>query len=98
VFKAGVGYQNFPTGADDYQFSLQDKFTSDIQAIPYSQWTETNSGINSSLICDSNQHSQQYKQQFGCVMLYDGLDAESIKAQNELRFGTDGVIIIKAKC
>ena len=97
MFKAGVGYQNFPTGVDDYQFSLQDKFTSDIQAIPYSQWTETNSGINSSLICDSNQHSQQYKQQFGCVILYDGLDAESIKAQNELRFGTDGVINYQSK-
>ena len=97
MFKAGVGYQNFPTGVDDYQFSLQDKFTSDIQAIPYSQWTETNSDINSSLICDSNQHSQQYKQQFGCVMLYDGLDAESIKAQNELRFGTDGVINYQSK-
>ena len=97
MFKAGVGYQNFPTGVDDYQFSLQDKFTSDIQAIPYSQWTETNSDINSSLICDSNQHSQQYKQQFGCVILYDGLDAESIKAQNELRFGTDGVINYQSK-
>jgi hypothetical protein len=97
VFNAGVGYQNFPTGADDYQFSLQDKFTSDIQAIPYSQWTETNSGINSSLICDSNQHNQQYKKQFGCVMLYDGLDAEEIKRQNALKFGTDGVIHYQSK-
>ena len=90
VYKLGVGYQNFDFGSK--QYSLNDKFTPDIQAIPYSQWTETNSGINSSLICDSNQHSQQYKKQFGCVMLYDGLDAESIKAQNALRFGTDGVI------
>ena len=97
VFKAGVGYQNFPTGADDYQFSLQDVYTRDIQAIPYSQWTETNNGINKSLICDSNQHSQQYKQQFGCVMLYDGLDEESIRAQNALRFGTDGVIHYQSK-
>ena len=97
VFKAGVGYQNFPTGADDYQFSLQDVYTRDIQAIPYSQWTETNNGINKSLICDSNQHSQQYKQQFGCVMLYDGLDAEEIKRQNEIRFGTDGKIEYKSK-
>ena len=90
VYALGVGYQNFDFGGK--QYSLQDKFTPDIQAIPYSQWTETNSGINSSLICDSNAHSQQYKKQFGCVLLYDGLDAESIKAQNELRFGTDGVI------
>ena len=90
VFDASVGYQNFVFGGK--QYSLQDKFTPDIQAIPYSQWTETNSGINSSLICDSNAHSQQYKIQFGCLILYDGLDAESIKAQNELRFGTDGVM------
>jgi len=26
------------------------------------------------------------------VVLYGGLDAESIKSQNELRFGTDGLI------
>ena len=90
VYKLGVGYQNFVFGGK--QYSLADKFTPEIQAIPYSQWTETNSGINKSLICDSNAHSQQYKQQFGCLILYDGLDAESIKAQNELRFGTDGVM------
>jgi len=90
VYNLGVGYQNFDFGSK--QYSLHDKFTPDIQAIPFSQWTETNSGINKSLICDSNAHSQQYKQQFGCVLLYDGLDAESIKAQNELRFGTDGKI------
>ena len=90
VYKLGVGYQNFDFGSK--QYSLNDKFTPDIQAIPYSQWTETNSGINSSLICDSNAHSQQYKKQFGCLILYDGLDAESIKSQNELRFGTDGVM------
>ena len=97
VFKASVGYQNMITGEDDIQYSLHQKFTSDIQSIPYSQWTETNSGINSSLICDSNQHSQQYKKQFGCVMLYDGLDAEEIKRQNEIRFGTDGKIEYKSK-
>ena len=89
VYKLSIGYENFE---HTKQFSLADKFTPDIQAIPYSQWTETNSGINKSLICDSNAHSQQYKIQFGCLILYDGLDAESIKAQNELRFGTDGVM------
>ena len=89
VYKLSIGYENFE---HTKQFSLADKFTPDIQAIPFSQWTETNSGINKSLICDSNAHSQQYKIQFGCLILYDGLDAESIKAQNELRFGTDGVM------
>tara|TARA_R110000796_G_scaffold50451_7_gene119302 strand:+ start:940 stop:1941 length:1002 start_codon:yes stop_codon:yes gene_type:complete len=92
IFKAGVGYQNFPTGADDYQFSLQDKYTPDIQAVDYDTLLATDSGINKSLICDSNQHSQQYKKQFGCLMLYDGMDAESIKLENEKRFGTDGKI------
>ena len=92
IFKAGVGYQNFPTGADDYQFSLQDKYTPDIQAVDYDTLLATDSSINKSLICDSNQHSQQYKKQFGCLMLYDGMDAESIKLENEKRFGTDGKI------
>ena len=96
IFKAGVGYQNFPTGADDYQFSLQDKYTPDIQAVDYDTLLATDSGINKSLICDSNQHSQQYKKQFGCLMLYDGMDAESIKLENEKRFGTDGKIEYKS--
>ena len=43
-----------------------------------------------SLICDSNQHHAHYKEQFGCKVLYDGIDEETIKSQNELRFGTDG--------
>ena len=92
VYDLSIGYQNFATGENDHQFSLMDIYTPDVQAIPYDKWTATNDGINKSLICDSNQHSQQYKKQFGCVMLYDGLDAESIKLQNEKRFGTDGLI------
>tara|TARA_R110000803_G_scaffold205981_1_gene272973 strand:- start:890 stop:1870 length:981 start_codon:yes stop_codon:yes gene_type:complete len=95
VYKISVGYQNFDFGSK--QYSLNDKFTSDIQAIPYDKWTATNDDINKSLICDNNAHNQQYKQQFGCVMLYDGLDEESIRAQNEIRFGTDGVIGYKNK-
>jgi hypothetical protein len=92
VFKAGVGYQNFPTGDDDYQFSLQDKYTSDIQAVNYDKLSATSNAVDTSLICDSNQHSKQYKKQFGCLILYDGLSAEEIKRQNEIRFGTDGKI------
>ena len=90
VFKLGIGYQNFDfTGS---KFSLQDKFTPDIQAVNYDNLLATSNAIDSSLICDSNQHSQQYKKQFGCMVLYDGLDEESIRAQNALRFGTDGII------
>jgi len=92
VYELSVGYENMLTGEDDYQFSLQDKYTPDIKAVNYDNLLATSNAVNSSLICDSNQHSQQYKKQFGCLMLYDGLDAESIKAQNELRFGTDGKI------
>ena len=74
------------------QFSLADKFTPDVKAVNYDNLLATSNAINTSLICDSNQHSQQYKKQFGCLILYDGLDAEEIKRQNELRFGTDGKI------
>ena len=31
------------------------------------------------------------------MILYDGLDAEAIKAQNELRFGTSGTIEYKSQ-
>ena len=88
----GAGYQNMLTGDDDYQFSLQDKFTSDIQAVNYDSLLATSNAVNSSLICDSNQHSQQYKEQFGCEVLYDGKTTEQIRLENELRFGTDGMI------
>ena len=88
VYKLGVGYQNFDFGSK--QYSLNDKFTPDIQAVNYDSLLATSNAVNTSLICDSNQHSQQYKQQFGCVVLYDGLDEESIRAQNAIRFGTDG--------
>ena len=90
VYKLSVGYQNFDFGSK--QYSLNDKFTPDIQAVNYDNLLATSNSIDSSLICDSNQHSQQYKQQFGCMILYDGLDAEEIKRQNEVRFGTDGKI------
>jgi len=88
----GAGYQNMLTGDDDYQFSLQDKFTSDIQAVNYDSLLATSNAVNSSLICDSNQHSQQYKEQFGCEVLYDGKTTEQIRLENELRFGTNGMI------
>ena len=88
----GAGYQNMLTGEDDYQFSLQDKFTSDIQAVNYDSLLATSNAVNSSLICDSNQHSQQYKEQFGCEVLYDGKTTEQIRLENELRFGINGMI------
>ena len=97
VFKLAVGYENFLTGNDDYQFSLQDKFTKDIQAVNYDKLHSTTRDIDRSLICDSNQHSQQYKTQFGCKVLYNGIDEETIKAQNELRFGIDGKMNYKSQ-
>ena len=90
VYKLSVGYQNFVFGGK--QYSLADKFTPDIQAVNYDSIVATSNAVNSSLICDSNAHSQQYKEQFGCMVLYDGLSAEEIKRQNETRFGTDGKI------
>jgi hypothetical protein len=97
VFKAGVGYQNFPTGADDYQFSLQDVYTSDVQAVNFADHTSTHRNINQALICDNNQFADTHKVQFGCEVLYDGKTAEQIKLENELRFGTDGVIEYKSQ-
>ena len=88
----GEGYSNMPTGDDDYQFSLADLYTEDVQAINFDDHTATHRNVNQALICDDGQHSDVYKAQFGCVILYDGKTAEQIKAENELRFGTDGKI------
>ena len=90
VYELSVGYQNFDFGGK--QYSLQDTYTKDVQAVNYDDLLATTNAVDSSLICDSNQHSQQYKKQFGCLVLYDGLDEEEIKRQNEIRFGTDGKI------
>ena len=97
VFKAGVGYQNFPTGDDDYQFSLQDVYTSDVQAVNFADHTSTHRNINQALICDNNQFADTHKVQFGCEVLYDGKTAEQIKLENELRFGTSGTIEYKSQ-
>ena len=97
VFKAGVGYQNFPTGDDDYQFSLQDVYTSDVQAVNFADHTSTHRNINQALICDNNQFADTHKIQFGCEVLYDGKTAEQIKLENELRFGTNGTIEYKSQ-
>mgnify|MGYP003645476433 CR=1 FL=1 len=92
VFKLAVGYQNMLTGEDDYQFSLQDKFTPDIQAVNYDKLHSTTRDIDRSAICNDSQHHDQYKEQFGCKVLYNGIDEAEIKRQNEIRFGTDGKI------
>ena len=92
VFKLAVGYENMLTGEDDYQFSLQDKFTPDIQSIPFEKFTRTTLEIDRSAICNDSQHHDQYKEQFGCIVLYDGMDEDSIRLENEIRFGTDGKI------
>ena len=97
IFKAGVGYQNFPTGDDDYQFSLQDVYTSDVQAVNFADHTSTHRNINQALICDNNQFADTHKVQFGCEVLYDGKTAEQIKLENELRFGTNGTIEYKSQ-
>ena len=87
----GEGYSNMPTGEDDKQFSLLEHFEG-VQALNFDDHTATHRNIDRSLICDNNQHSDVYKAQFGCEVLYDGKTVEQIKAENEARFGTDGVI------
>tara|TARA_R110000744_G_scaffold130027_1_gene237542 strand:+ start:550 stop:1539 length:990 start_codon:yes stop_codon:yes gene_type:complete len=92
VYELSVGYENMLTGEDDYQFSLQDKFTSDIQAIPFDQYKRTTLEIDRSAICDNNQFADTQKAQFGCEVTYDGKTVAEIKRENDIRFGTDGMI------
>jgi hypothetical protein len=88
----GAGYENMLTGEDDYQFSLQDKFTSDIQSVPYDKYTRTTMNIDRSAICDNNQFADTQKAQFGCKVLYDGKTVAEIERENQIRFGTNGKI------
>ena len=89
VYEISIGYENFE---HTKQFSLADVYTKDVQAINFDDHTATHRNVNQALICDNGQHSDVYKAQFGCEILYDGKTAEQIKAENELRFGTDGKI------
>ena len=88
----GEGYSSMPTGDDDYNFSLMDIYTPDVQALNFDDHTATHRNIDMSLICDNNQYTDAHKAQFGCEILYDGKTAEQIKAENEAIFGTDGMI------
>jgi hypothetical protein len=88
----GDGYAGMPTGDDDYQFNLMDVYTPDVQALNFADHTATHRNIDKSLICGNNQYPLTHQAQFGCEVLYDGKTVEQIKAENELRFGTDGMI------
>ena len=92
VFKKSVGYENFLTGKDDIQYSLSQKYTENIQSIPFDKFKQTTTNIDRSLICDSNQHNTQYKKDFGCLVLYDGKTAEEIHLENRKTFGDSGII------
>ena len=88
----GEGYSSMPTGDDDYNFSLMDVYTPDVQALNFADHTATHRNIDRSLICDNNQYTDVHKAQFGCEVLYDGKTMEQVQRENEERFGTDGVI------
>ena len=87
----GQGYAGMPTGEDDKQFSLLEHFEG-VQALNFDDHTATHRNIDKSLICGNNQYPLTHQAQFGCEVLYDGKTLEQIKAENELRFGTDGKI------
>ena len=87
----GQGYAGMPTGEDDKQFSLLEHFEG-VQALNFDDHTATHRNIDKSLICGNNQYPLTHQAQFGCEVLYDGKTVEQIKAENELRFGTDGKI------
>ena len=88
----GEGYSSMPTGDDDYNFSLMDVYTPDVQALNFADHTATHRNIDRSLICDNNQYTDVHKAQFGCEVLYDGKTMEQIQRENEARFGSDGMI------
>ena len=87
----GEGYSNMPTGDDDIQFSLLAEYEG-IQALNFDDHTATHRNIDKSLICGNNQFPLTHQAQFGCEVLYDGKTLEQIKLENELKFGTDGMI------
>ena len=91
IYKLSVGYENMPTGDDDVQFSLLVEYEGQ-QALNFDDHTATHRNIDRSLICDNNQFPNTHKAQFGCEILYDGKTVEQIEAENNARFGTDGVI------
>jgi hypothetical protein len=88
----GDGYAGMPTGEDDYNFSLADIYTKDVQALNFADHTATHRNIDRSLVCDNHQFANTQKAQFGCEILYDGLTMDQVKRQNEAMFGTDGMI------
>lgn len=91
VYNASIGYANMVGGEADTHYDHRSQFEG-IQAVPYEKLTATTNQIDMSSICDNHQFSDQHKTQAGCVVLYDGKTAEQIKRENEIRFGTDGII------
>jgi len=92
VYALSIGYENMPTGDDDRQFSLMDVYTPDVQAIPFDDFTSTTFNINLQAICNDRQHHYEYKKQLGCDMRIAGQTEADIQRENEIRFGTSGMI------
>ena len=92
VYALSIGYANMPTGDDDRQFSLMDVYTPDVQAIPFDDFTSTTFNINLQAVCNDRQHHDEYKKQLGCDMRIDGQTEADIQRENEIRFGTSGMI------
>ncbi len=65
-------YENIVVNEDDITFSLLEHYKG-LKALPYEELTSNDKSIDMSVICDSNQHSQQYKNLMGCPEpVYDG--------------------------
>jgi len=65
-------YNNMVVGENDITFSLLDHYQG-LQAVPYDKLKSTDNKIDMSAICDSNQHSRQYKDLMNCPKpQYDG--------------------------
>ena len=65
-------YNNLAVGKNDITFSLLEHYKG-VQAIPYDKINSNNHNIDMRVICDSNQHSQPYKNLMNCPKpIYDG--------------------------
>lgn len=76
-------YANKIHGEKDITFSLLEHYKG-LKALPFDELTSTTNEIDMSVICDSNQHSQNYKNLMNCPKpVYDGYTLDK----------TNGVII-----
>ena len=73
IYKLSVGYENMPTGEDDYQYSLLVELEG-VQALDFELYNKNSKRIDMNGICDNNQYTWSNKIMMGCedTRVYDG--------------------------